>query len=121
MMRAHPGAHPMTAALERAARALCVSFDMDPDELEAASEATDELVPRWKLDAKHARAAILAFLDGVSIEYMARAIQQGAEQNGGPPYDAIALIGCKHALGALHDEARAALSALRDLAGKSDA
>lgn len=54
--------HP-TPAMEAAARAFCASFDMDPDELESASEKTDQLVPRWKLDVVHVRAAVLAFLE----------------------------------------------------------
>ena len=44
----------MTDALERAARAMCLSFDMDPDELECASELT--------------RALLLALLRAVQAE-----------------------------------------------------
>lgn len=47
-------------------------------------------------------------------EIVARAIAQAAEQNGGPPFDAIALTGGKHALANLYDEADAVLTALRE-------
>lgn len=55
-------------AIERAARALVESFDMDPDEPESASARTDKMQPRWQSDVPHARAAVLAFLEVEAAE-----------------------------------------------------
>jgi hypothetical protein len=60
------------------------------------------------------RAALLAALDPEGealVELVMRAITQGAERNGGPPYGAI--TGNKHFMAMLRDEATEVLSALR--------
>jgi hypothetical protein len=46
--------------IEAMARAMCVSYDMDPDELERASDRTDEMVPRWMTEVPHVLALLRA-------------------------------------------------------------
>lgn len=55
--------------------------------------------------------------DNVMVERVARAIVAADEQNGGPPWDYIAGLG-KHALAFRMDQARAAISAMREPTGE---